>query len=107
MAHLTVFPTQAAVLELVLKAERSRKLVWTAGMVLKRAGLVTPWEELSHSDRKFVMESITAILKKLAAEGILQRRPLRQSIGFGGEIAFDYIRSGKNPTETLAPIREP
>jgi hypothetical protein len=96
MEHLSMIPTPIAVLDLISKAERSRRLVWTAGMVLKRAALVSDWKELNHSDRQRVLHSITGMLEDLAARGVLERRPIRQTIGFGEEVGFDYIGGAKH-----------
>lgn len=81
------------VLELIVRAERSRKFVWTAGRVLKEAALWTKLEELSYEERKAILKRVGSYLEDLASEGVLERRRELQSIGYGSEIGFDYVHS--------------
>ncbi|HEX9201319.1 MAG TPA: hypothetical protein VF865_17295 [Acidobacteriaceae bacterium] len=88
------FPQSATdVLDVIANAERSRKFVWTAGRVIKESALTTRLADLGSNERKLVLTHITSILKGLAAQGILERRGARQSIRYGDEIGFDYLRT--------------
>jgi hypothetical protein len=78
---------------LIVDSERHRKFVWTAGRVLKEAALWTRVEALQYDDRKFVLNRVAGFLEDLAVRGILQRRSEPQSIGYGDEVGFDYVRS--------------
>jgi hypothetical protein len=89
----TITPTPERVLELIVSAERHRKFVWTAGRLLKEATLWRRVEELDYDERKLVVRRVADILEGLASQGILQRRHELQSIGYGSEIGFDYVRS--------------
>jgi hypothetical protein len=87
------FPqSPAQVLEVIAKAERSRKFVWTAGRVVKEAALSSRLMELSFEERRAVLLRVTNFLEDLARQETLQRRPVLQSIGFGNEIGFDYMQ---------------
>jgi hypothetical protein len=89
----TITPTPERVLELIVGGERHRKFVWTAGRVLKEAALWRRLEELDYDERKLVLKRVADMLESLASQGILQRRIELQSIGYGSEIGFDYVRS--------------
>ena len=52
-------------------------------------------EALQYDDRKFVLKRVAGFLEDLAVRGILQRRSEPQSIGYGDEAGFDYVRSQK------------
>jgi hypothetical protein len=80
------------VLDLVGRAEARKKLAWTAWRVLKEAALTKRFEKLSYKERKFVLKRITSILEELASQGVFQRRPTLQSIGYGTEVGFDFVR---------------
>jgi hypothetical protein len=82
-------PSQKQVLALIVDSERHRKF---AGRVLKEAALWTRVEALEYDDRKFVLKHIAGFLEDLAVRGILQRRSEPQSIGYGDEVGFDYVR---------------
>jgi hypothetical protein len=79
------------VLTVIEAAERHRKFVWTAGKVLRETALWTHLEGLSYPERNAVLKGLANLLEKLAEEGILNRRPDVQSIGYGDEIGFDYV----------------
>jgi hypothetical protein len=87
-----LLPSPKQVLDLIADSERHRKFVWTAGRVLKEAALWTRVEALEYDDRKFVLKCVAGILEDLAVRGILQRRNEPQSIGYGNEAGFDYVR---------------
>jgi hypothetical protein len=86
----------------IAEAERHRKFVWTAGRVLKEATLWSRLESLSYRERKLVLKSLATFLDDLANQGVLQRRREAQSIGYGDEIGFDYVR----PAESNVGTRE-
>jgi hypothetical protein len=88
-----LLPSPKQVLDLIVDSERHRKFVWTAGRVLKEAALWTRVEALEYDDRKFVLKHVAGFLEDLAVRGILQRRSEPQSIGYGDETGFDYVRS--------------
>jgi hypothetical protein len=88
-----LIPSPKQVLDLIVDSERHRKFVWTAGRVLKEAALWTRVEALQYDDRKFVLNRVAGFLEDLAVRGILQRRSEPQSIGYGDEVGFDYVRS--------------
>jgi hypothetical protein len=88
-----LLPSPKQVLDLIVDSERHRKFVWTAGRVLKESALWTRVEGLEYDDRKFVLKRISGFLEDLAVRGILQRRSEPQSIGYGDEVGFDYVRS--------------
>ncbi len=81
------------VLAVIADAERHRKFVWTAGRILRETALWTRLEGLQYRERKLVLKRLTIFLEDLAAQGFLRRRSEVQSIGYGDEIAFDYVRS--------------
>lgn len=85
------------VIELIANAERSRKFVWTAGRVVMKSGLRAQVSGLEYDQRKLLLERLAGFLEELASQGFLQRRPLRQSIGYGQEIGYDYtsVRDGE------------
>jgi hypothetical protein len=87
-----VSPSPERVLDLIVRAENRKKLAWTASRVLKEAALAKRFEELTYKERKSVLKRITGILEGLASQGILLRRAELQSIGYGNEIGFDYVR---------------
>lgn len=88
-----LLPSPKQVLDLIVDSERHRKFVWTAGRVLKEAALWTRVEALEYDDRKLVLKRVAGFLEDLAVRGILQRRSEPQSIGYGDETGFDYVRS--------------
>ena len=51
-------------------------------------------EELDYEERKIVLNRVTSTLEALASDGVLERRHESQSIGYGDEIGFDYVRRG-------------
>jgi len=87
----TTLPTRDQVFELIVHTENHRKIVWTAGRVLKEAALWKEVEELDYDERKIVLRRVTDTLKELASQGHLHRRDEPQSIGYGNEIGFDYV----------------
>jgi hypothetical protein len=87
-----IVPSPPQVLDLIVRAESHRKFAWTAGRVLKEAALWTRIEDLDFEERKLVLRRITNLLETLAVEGILQQRADVQSIGYGSEVGFDYVR---------------
>jgi|HubBroStandDraft_1064217.scaffolds.fasta_scaffold360226_2 hypothetical protein len=86
---VTLSPDQLLVL--IVRAEKHKQLVWTAGRVLKEAALWKRVRQLDYEERKKVLKGIASQLQALASQGILQRRVERQSIGYGNEIGFDYV----------------
>jgi len=89
----TKLPASAEqVLDIIIAAERRRRFVWTAGRVLRESALWGPVDEMSFDDRKAVLRRLGGFLENLAARGFLQRRDEPQSIGYGDESGFDYIR---------------
>jgi len=78
------------VLDLIARSERSRKFAWTAGRVLMKGALQAQFSALEYNERKLVLERLNVFLEELASRGILQRRAIRQGIGYGQEIGFDY-----------------
>jgi hypothetical protein len=83
-------------LALIVKAERSRKYVWTAGRVLIEGGLEQLWSNADARHKKKVLKSITELLEALASEGILAPRTELQSIGYGHEKGFDFVPLKRN-----------
>jgi hypothetical protein len=77
----------------------TKKLVWTAGRVLKEAALWKRVEELDYEERKIVLKRVTGFLEDFASQGFLQRRTEPQSIGCGNEIGFDCSSSGSVMTQ--------
>lgn len=90
-------PKSEEILHLIAKAENHKKIVWTAGRVLKTAALWNRVERLDYEERKVVLNRITNILEEFAFRGLLQPRSEPQSIGYGNESGFDYI----SPTQAL------
>ena len=88
-----LLPSPKQILDLIVDSERHRKFVWTAGRVLKEAALWTRVEALEYDDRKFVLKRVAGFLEDLAVRGVLQRRCEPQSIGYGDEVGFDYVRA--------------
>jgi len=88
-----------AVLNIIVHAERHRKFVWTSGRVLKEAALWTQVENLGHRERKSALMEVLRFLEDLEARGILQRRRELQSIGYGSEIGFDFVRDAASANE--------
>jgi len=86
-----VIPSSKQILDLIAHAEDHKKIVWTAGRVLKEAALWKRVEELDYDERKIVLKRVTDILEEFALNGYLQRRTEPQSIGYGNEHGFDYI----------------
>jgi hypothetical protein len=68
------------------------KYVWTAGRVLNEGAFVGRWAALDSNEEKRLLKNLTKLLEALAADGVLVLRPDLQSIGFGQEKAFDYVR---------------
>ena len=89
----TAIPSPDQVFDLIVHTENHRKIVWTAGRVLKEAALWSQVEELNYEERKLVLKRVTGILEEFALQGHLQRRNEPQSIGYGNEIGFDYVSS--------------
>jgi hypothetical protein len=93
MGGQVTFPqTSKEVLAVITEAERSRKYVWTAGRVLIQGAFQGAWEELTPKAKKELLRKITSFLEELAGDGALLSRPILQSIGYGEEKGFDYIR---------------
>lgn len=49
-------------------------------------------EALPYEDRRRILRRIESFLEELAAKGVLRRRVEVQSIGYGDEVGFDYVR---------------
>jgi hypothetical protein len=97
MGSQAIFPqTTREVLAVIIAAERSRKYVWTAGRVLIQGALQVQWEELDAIEKKAVLRKIAKLLEELADQSVLEPRPILQSIGYGAEKGFDYIRPAGN-----------
>jgi len=84
-------PTSRQILDLIIRTENHKKIVWTAGRVLRESALWKRVEELDYAERKIVLKRVTSILEEFALTGKLQRRDEPQSIGYGNEAGFDYI----------------
>jgi len=84
-------PSASQVFDLIVHTENHRKIVWTAGRVLKEAALWRQVEELDYEERKIVLKRVAGILEQFVMQGHLQRRSEPQSIGYGNEIGFDYV----------------
>jgi hypothetical protein len=84
-------PPPEQIFDLIVHAETHRKIVWTAGRVLKEAALWKRVEQLDYEERKIVLKRVTGILEEFALKGHLERRNEPQSIGYGNEIGFDYV----------------
>jgi hypothetical protein len=58
------FPSSAEeILDLIVRAERSRRFVWTAGRVIQRCALSTQFRELEFIQRKLVGPNATLIFE--------------------------------------------
>jgi hypothetical protein len=90
-----VVPPPERILDLIVVAEEHKKLVWTAGRVLKEAALWKRVRELDYEERKIVLKRVTEFLEDFASQGLLRRRADPQSIGYGNEIGFDYVHAQK------------
>src|SRR5262245_56226615 len=86
-----VVPSSKEVLDLIAQTEDHKKIVWTAGRVLREAGRWKRVEQLDYDERKIVLRRVTDILEEFALSGHLQRRNEPQSIGYGNEHGFDYV----------------
>jgi hypothetical protein len=84
-------PSSEQILDVIADAEDHKKIVWTAGRVLRKAALWKRVEALDYAERKIVLKRITSILEEFALNGHSRRRNEPQSIGYGNEIGFDYI----------------
>lgn len=84
-------PSRDQVFDLIVHTENRRKIVWTAGRVLKESALWKQVEGLDYEERKIVLKRVTDVLDEVAAQGHLQRRHEPQSMGYGNEIGFDYV----------------
>ena len=84
-------PPPEQIFGLIVHTENYRKIVWTAGRVLKESALWKRVEELDYEERKIVLKRVTGILEEFALKGHLQRRHEPQSVGYGDEIGFDYV----------------
>ena len=94
-----VVPPPSRILDLIVREEAHKKLVWTAGRVLKEAALWKRVEELEYDERKIVLNRVTGLLEDFASQGFLRRRAEPQSIGYGNEIGFDYVPARRIATE--------
>jgi hypothetical protein len=95
--RFTEIPDSAeAVQWLISEAERSRAFVWTAGRVLIEKGLTRKFYLLPARERKAILKRLTSYLGELANNGGLERREMRQGIGFGSEIGFNYLHREEN-----------
>jgi hypothetical protein len=95
-------PAPDKIFNLIVHTEQHRKVVWTAGRVLKEAALWKKVEELDYEERKAVLKRVTDALEEFALQGHLQRRHEPQSIGYGSEIGFDYITPENNVVSVIA-----
>ena len=84
-------PSPDQIFDLIVQTENHRKIVWTAGRVLKEAALWRQVEELDYEERKIVLKRVTAILQEFVLQGHLRQRNEPQSIGYGNEVGFDYV----------------
>src|SRR5229473_6315007 len=64
-----IVPTPSRVLDLIVREEAHKKLVWTAGRVLKEAALWKRVEELEYDERKIVLNRVTGFLEDFASQG--------------------------------------
>ena len=90
-----VVPPPERILDLIVRTEEQKKIVWTAGRVLKEAALWKQVEELDYEERRMVLKRVTGLLEDIASQGLLQRRTEPQSIGYGNETGFDYVPARK------------
>ena len=86
-----VVPSSQQIFDLFIHSEKHKRIVWTAGRVLREAALWKRVEELDYDERKIVLKRITDVLEQFALKGRLQRCDEPQSIGYGNEIGFDYV----------------
>jgi hypothetical protein len=64
-----VTPDAEEVFGLIVRTEAHRKVVWTAGRVLRGAALWSRVKELDYEERKIVLKRITGFLGDLASRG--------------------------------------
>jgi hypothetical protein len=86
-----VVPSSQQIFDLIIHSEKRKRIVWTAGRVLREAALWKRVEELDYDERKIVLKRITDVLEQFALKGRLQRFDEPHSIGYGNEIGFDYV----------------
>jgi len=90
-----VVPPPSRVFDLIVREEAHKKLVWTAGRVLKEAALWKQVEELEYDERKIVLNRVTGFLEDFASQGILRRRTEPQSIGYGTRLDSTTLLRGR------------
>jgi hypothetical protein len=101
-------PSPDRILDLIVHIENHRKIVWTAGRILKEAARWRQVEELDYEERKIVLKQVTGILEEFALQGHLRRRNEPQSIGYGNEIGFDYVSlKSRVMSEMWSPLSRP
>lgn len=69
-----VVPPSEQVLALIVRTEQHKKVIWTAGRVLKEAAFWGHVSGLEYQERKLVRKRVKMSLDALAAQDILRRR---------------------------------
>jgi hypothetical protein len=72
------------IFDLVVQAEKHKKIVWTAGRVPREAAGRRVME-LDYDERKIVLKGVTGILDEFALKGHLLRHNEPESIGYGSD----------------------
>jgi hypothetical protein len=78
-------------LALIERSERSRKFVWTTGRIIQELGLKSRLRQVTSEERKHVLQQLKKLLDELCSQGLLLRRPHRQSIRLDNDVGFDFV----------------
>ena len=86
--------TREHVLAVIEATERRRRVVWTAGRVLKEDGSEYRISTSSRERRRCYLRRLRTILKQLAQQGVLKRRGFQFNYGCLYEVGYDYVGGG-------------
>jgi hypothetical protein len=94
--HFSELPTQditcKQVLDVILRAEQRRRVVWTAGRILKEEGSLYRVATGSPNVRRSTLRRIRRILKELVRDGVLAERGGTQfNYGTTNEVSYDLV----------------
>src|ERR1043165_7372216 len=84
------------VIALITESEKHRKYVWTAGRIVKQLGVEAHIRSLSATERSSILRHFRWLLRELDKLGFVRRRSEVQSIGFGDEPGYDYVKADRN-----------
>ncbi len=84
--------TTERVVAIIVATEQRRRVVWTAGRILREDGSLHGVMTGEPARRRGVLRKIRGILKALAGEGVLKERGFQFNFGTTTEVGYDFVR---------------